>query len=46
MAGELYFPYYVYVCVFNGDSGDGVAGVGLGIQYDGASNSVSVDVRR
>jgi len=43
LEGELFFPYYAYLCVFNGESGNGIAGVDLGIRYDGSSNS-GVDV--
>lgn len=41
--GDLYTPYYAVLCVMNGDPEKGIAGVSLGVDYDGRSGS-GVDV--
>lgn len=43
VSGELYLPYYAYVCVFNGDRTLGVSGLQFSIRYDAGANS-GVDV--
>lgn len=42
VSGENYLPYYAYVCVFNGDAAEGVAGASFGIDYGGGSSGLEI----
>ena len=44
VTGELFVGYHAVLCVFNGDSEEGVAGLQCSLDYDGGSGSgVEID---
>ena len=40
--GEVFGYYSAYVCVFNGDGNEGIAGVEFGLNYEGGGSGVQI----